>query len=96
MHWLNGTANNVSEGNSGATVKPYYGLWELANPTGGKSTTIFVAPQGNGNAWPNSGGQDVKFISALVEKLAGEFCIDRSRIFSEGFSMGGSMSRIMR
>ncbi|HLP42486.1 MAG TPA: PHB depolymerase family esterase [Fibrobacteria bacterium] len=82
IHWLNGTANNVTDGN-------YYGLWPLANPTGSKSTTIFVAPQGIGNAWP---GGNVPFITSLVDKIKSEFCIDTTRIFAEGFSMGGSMS----
>jgi poly(3-hydroxybutyrate) depolymerase len=89
IHWLNGTANNVSDGNSGATSKPYYGLWDLANPSGGKATTIFVAPQGQNNSWPS--GQ-VGFITGLVNMLKGELCIDNNRVFAEGFSMGGSMS----
>ena len=82
IHWLGGTANNVTDGN-------YYGLWPLANPTGSKSTTIFVAPQGNGNSWP---GGNVPFITSLVNMIKSEFCIDTTRIFAEGFSMGGSMS----
>jgi pimeloyl-ACP methyl ester carboxylesterase len=82
IHWLNGTANNVTDGN-------YYGLWPLANPTGSKSTTIFIAPQGLNNSWP---GGNVPFISALVSMIKNEFCIDTTRIFAEGFSMGGSMS----
>jgi poly(3-hydroxybutyrate) depolymerase len=82
IHWLSGTANNVSDGN-------YYGLWPLANPAGSKSTTIFVAPQGLNNSWP---GGNVPFITSLVEMLKGEFCIDTDHIFAEGFSMGGSMS----
>ncbi len=82
IHWLNGTANNVTDGN-------YYGLWPLANPTGSKSTTIFVAPQGLSNSWPSGNGP---FITALVDKIKSEFCIDTTRIFAEGFSMGGSMS----
>jgi poly(3-hydroxybutyrate) depolymerase len=90
IHWLNGTANNVTDGGNGsATIKPYYGLQELANPSGGKSTTIFVAPQGQNNSWPS--GQ-VPFITSLVNMLKGELCIDTTRIFAEGFSMGGSMS----
>jgi poly(3-hydroxybutyrate) depolymerase len=82
IHWLNGTANNVSDGN-------YYGLWPLANPAGSKSTTIFVAPQGLSNSWP---GGNVPFITSLVNMIKSEFCIDTTRIFAEGFSMGGSMS----
>jgi poly(3-hydroxybutyrate) depolymerase len=91
IHWLNGTANNVSDG-GGTTTSSFYGLWNLANPTGSKSTTIFVAPQGIGNGWSNSGGADVTFITGLVQKLESEFCIDKKRVFAEGFSMGGSMS----
>jgi poly(3-hydroxybutyrate) depolymerase len=91
IHWLNGTANNVSAG-GGSTTAPFYGLWDLANPAGSKSTTIFVAPQGINNGWSNSGGADVTFITGLVQKLESEFCIDKKRVFAEGFSMGGSMS----
>jgi poly(3-hydroxybutyrate) depolymerase len=86
-HWLNGTANNVS---NGGVAKPYYGLWTLA-----AGSTIFVAPQGIDNAWKNSGGADVEFSRQLITLLENEFCIDKSRIFAEGFSMGGSMSYAM-
>jgi polyhydroxybutyrate depolymerase len=85
-HWLNGTAQNVSSEN-------YYGLWNLS-----QGSTIFVAPQGIGNAWNDSGrtstmgGQDINFTKALVTDLTNKFCIDKTRIFAEGFSMGGSMS----
>jgi poly(3-hydroxybutyrate) depolymerase len=95
-HWLNGTAENVANGNSGATFKPYYGLWDLA-----QGSTIFVAPQGINNGWSDSGrsmtegGQDVAFSRALIEQLENTLCIDTSRIFAEGFSMGGSMSYAM-
>jgi predicted esterase len=85
-HWLNGTAQNVSSEN-------YYGLWNLS-----QGSTIFVAPQGIGNAWNDSGrtstmgGQDINFTKALVTDLTNKLCIDKTRIFAEGFSMGGSMS----
>jgi poly(3-hydroxybutyrate) depolymerase len=86
-HWLGGTADNVSKG---GVAKPYYGLWDLAG-----GSTIFVAPQGNGNAWNNSGGADVEFSRQLITQLEDQLCIDKSRIFCEGFSMGGSMSYAM-
>jgi polyhydroxybutyrate depolymerase len=92
FHWLNGTAANVSKG-GGATGKPFYGLWDLS-----AGSTIFVAPQGISNSWPDSGnsktaeGTDLKFVRALVTELTSTLCIDESRIFAEGFSMGGSMS----
>lgn len=85
-HWLNGTAQNVSSEN-------YYGLWGLS-----EGSMIFVAPQGNGNAWRDSGssksqgGEDINFTKALVTDIKSKFCIDNGRVFAEGFSMGGSMS----
>lgn len=88
---MNGTAAGVAAGSAG-TGYQYYGMWKFANPTGGKGTTIFCAAQGIGNQWGNSGGSDVEFIRALIKKFESELCVDQARIFSEGFSMGGSMS----
>lgn len=90
-HWLGGSADNVSDG---GVAKPYYGLWDLA-----AGSAIFVAPQGlkgsMGVGWENKNGADVEFSRQLIAKIEGEFCIDKSRIFCEGFSMGGSMSYAM-
>jgi poly(3-hydroxybutyrate) depolymerase len=86
-HWLGGTANDVT---NGGVAKPYYGLWDLAG-----GSTIFVAPQGVSNGWNNSNGADVEFSKQLITLIESEFCIDKSRIFCEGFSMGGSMSYAM-
>jgi hypothetical protein len=86
-HWLGGTANDVT---NGGVAKPYYGLWDLAG-----GSTIFVAPQGLSNAWNNTSGADVEFSKQLITLIESEFCIDKSRIFCEGFSMGGSMSYAM-
>ncbi|MGC4063313.1 MAG: cellulose binding domain-containing protein [Polyangiaceae bacterium] len=86
IHCLNGTAAGVASGSNGTNYQ-FYGLWKLAG-----NSTIFVAPQGINNSWPNSGGSDVAFIKALVAELENTLCIDTTRIFSEGFSMGGSMS----
>ena len=86
-HWMGGTANDVT---NGGVAKPYYGLWDLA-----QGSTIFVAPQGTSNQWTNSGGVDVEFSRQLITLMESEFCIDKSRIFCEGFSMGGSMSYAM-
>lgn len=93
IHPLGGTAQMIAD----AKNYEYYGMWKFANPTGGKSTTIFCSPHGttySGSSlgWGNSGGSDVEFIRALINKFKDELCIDTTRIFSEGFSMGGSMS----
>ena len=90
-HWLNGTAANVSTG-SGGTIKAWYDLDTTAASNG---TTVFVAPQGLNNGWSNSGGADVTFSRTLITQLESTICIDKARIFAEGFSMGGSMSYAM-
>jgi poly(3-hydroxybutyrate) depolymerase len=90
IHCLNGTAAGVASGGSGNNYQ-YYGLWKLANPTGGKGTTIFCSPQGISNGW-GQGAKDLEFFRAMIRKFESELCIDQSRIFCEGFSMGGSQS----
>jgi poly(3-hydroxybutyrate) depolymerase len=82
-HCMNGTANGVTSEN-------FYGLWSLS-----QNSTVFVAPQGINNAWSNSGGSDVEFSRQLIARLESQICIDKSRVFCEGFSMGGSMSYAM-
>jgi len=54
-------------------------------------TTIFVAPDAaNGmGSWSKS---DVELTDAILEKLEGDLCIDKTRIFATGFSFGGAMS----
>jgi hypothetical protein len=39
-----------------------YGLQSRAD-----DTAIFVAPQGIGNAWPNTGGRDVAFTQKMLD-----------------------------
>ena len=92
IHCLNGSAENVahSEPDNRANYE-YFGMWKLANPAGGKGTTIFVAPQGINAGW-GQGAKDLAFFRAMMTKFESELCIDTSRIFASGFSMGGSMS----
>jgi poly(3-hydroxybutyrate) depolymerase len=90
-HPIASTAAQVASG-FGGTNYEYYGLWRLAD-----GSTIFVAPQGTEGSgsltgWDNKAGADVEFTHALVNQLAAELCIDTSRIFAEGFSMGGGMA----
>jgi poly(3-hydroxybutyrate) depolymerase len=90
-HPLAGSAQGTARGN-------YYGLLSMSD-----GSTIFVAPEGLPSlggrlGWADTGrdrragGQDINFTKALVDDLTSKLCIDRSRIFAEGFSMGGSMS----
>ena len=57
FHWRGGTANDVDSGGTDGYNWSYYGLRRLADNA--NNSTIFVAPQGNGNGWANPGGQDV-------------------------------------
>jgi poly(3-hydroxybutyrate) depolymerase len=56
-----------------------------------KSTTIFAAPDATDSAggWSKS---DVNFTDSILAQLEGDLCIDKTRIFSSGFSAGASMS----
>lgn len=83
LHWWHGTAQDVV--NQG-----FYGLKPLAN-----DSTIFVAPQGIDNAWPNSDGRDVTFVDDVLRTLDSAFCIDTGQRFATGFSYGGGMSNAL-
>uniref|UniRef100_A0AAU2UXU2 RICIN domain-containing protein n=1 Tax=Streptomyces sp. NBC_00003 TaxID=2903608 RepID=A0AAU2UXU2_9ACTN len=90
FHWRGGTANDVDSGGTDGYNWSYYGLRRLADNA--NNSTIFVAPQGNGNGWANPGGQDVAFVDAMVSQLEGGLCVDTTQLFSAGFSYGGAMS----
>jgi poly(3-hydroxybutyrate) depolymerase len=87
FHWNGGTMNDIDGGGSSGAVWSYYGMQAQAN-----GSTIFVAPQGNGNGWANPGGADLTFVDAMVKLITDDLCVDKSRIFSMGFSYGGGMS----
>lgn len=57
---------------------------------------IYVTPDGltsgSYQGWPNTEGQDEALTRAIIAKIETQYCIDRSRYFSTGFSYGGSMS----
>ncbi|MBF0688720.1 MAG: cellulose binding domain-containing protein [Cellulomonas sp.] len=83
IHWWHGTSQDVVNEN-------FYGLKPLAN-----NSTIFIAPQGIDNAWPNSGGRDVTFIDDILRTVEAALCVDTSQRFSTGFSYGGGMSNAL-
>ena len=74
------------------TDRPFYGLSDLSG-----DTTIFVAPQGlvddnTGAGWKNPNNRDVNFTDDMLKAITDDLCIDTSRVFTTGFSYGGSMS----
>lgn len=83
LHWWHGTAADVVNQN-------FYGLKPLAG-----SSTVFVAPQGIDNAWPNTNGRDVTFIDDLLRTVEAALCIDTTQRFATGFSYGGGMSNAL-
>jgi poly(3-hydroxybutyrate) depolymerase len=87
FHWWGGTAEAVASGGSDGDVYAHYGLRRLAN-----DTAIFVAPQGIGNGWANSGGEDVTFVDDMIRRIDDALCVDTTQRFSLGFSYGGAMS----
>lgn len=89
---MSGSADNVAHSEPDTRAEyEYYGMWKLANPKGGKGTTVFCAPEGINAGW-GQGAKDLAFFRAMIKKFEEELCIDQSRIFAMGFSMGGSMS----
>jgi hypothetical protein len=92
IHCMNGSADNVAHSEPDTRAEyEYFGIWKFANPAGGKGTTIFCAPEGINAGW-GQGARDLAFFRAMIKKFEEELCIDQSRIFANGFSMGGSMS----
>jgi polyhydroxybutyrate depolymerase len=87
-HWRGGNARNITGG--GGFGGAYYGLkTQIAD-------AIFIAAEGlseNGQTgWANTGGQDITFLKGMLDWLDANYCIDKTRIFSTGFSYGGIMS----
>jgi poly(3-hydroxybutyrate) depolymerase len=91
FHWNGGTMGDVDGGGTSGYTWSYYGLREKAD-TSTNSKMIFVAPQGNGNGWANSGGADLTFVDNMLKQIQEDLCVDTTRIFSMGFSYGGGMS----
>lgn len=80
MHWWGGSAEAVKGWSE------WFGL-EALDTT---NSTIWVAPQGytDGSPWRGNDDRDHTYFDDLYAKLAAEFCVDTSRVFSVGFSFG--------
>lgn len=87
FHWRGGTMNDVSSGATSGTAWSYYGMQEQSN-----NSAILVAPQGLGNGWANSGGEDVTFVDDMIRRIEGALCVNPGQRFAMGFSYGGGMS----
>jgi poly(3-hydroxybutyrate) depolymerase len=87
FHWNGGTANDVDSGGTSGYPWSYYGLRAISN-----DSAIFVAPQGLGNGWANSNGEDLTFVDDMVRLIDAGLCVDTNQRFAGGFSYGGGMS----
>ncbi|MGY0005242.1 RICIN domain-containing protein [Micromonospora sp. I033] len=87
FHWRGGTAAEVDSGGTSGAAWSYYGQLEQSN-----NSAILVAPQGLGNGWANSGGEDVTFVDDMVRQIEGALCVNTRQLFALGFSWGGGMS----
>lgn len=74
-------------GGDGAGLRGGIGFEKEAN--GG---AIIVYPDGLNKQWDLDNkaekNEDIKFFDALVADLSGRYCVDKSRVFVAGFSMG--------
>ncbi|MGI5240619.1 ricin-type beta-trefoil lectin domain protein [Dactylosporangium sp. CA-139066] len=86
-HWRGGTMNDVSSGGTSGATWSYYGMQEQSN-----NSAILVAPQGIGNGWANTNGQDLTFTDDMVRMIENDLCVDTTQLFAMGFSYGGGMS----
>jgi polyhydroxybutyrate depolymerase len=95
FHGLGGTASSLLP-----TGSPYGGGYALYGVQPGLPNAVFVVPQGldtgsdagNQYGWPNTGGQDINFVKAMLTWLETNLCVDKARYFSTGMSYGGMMS----
>ena len=87
FHPRGGTAAGMDNGGSSGYDFAYNGLQQQS-----KNGAIFVAPNGLGNGWGNSGGEDLTFTDDMVSLIEQNFCVDTTHIIASGFSWGSGMS----
>lgn len=56
---------------------------------------IVVFPDGAGGRWDTSGDSDLQFFDAMNADLGAKSCMDPSRVFVTGFSLGGYMTNYL-
>lgn len=69
------------------------GLSDLAEAEG----FVVAYPQGigEGPTWDLAEGSDIPFVLALIDDLVASQCVDPTRVFATGFSMGGGMANLL-
>ena len=87
FHWNGGNSAQVDNGGTNGNWWSYYGLQRESN-----NGAIFVAPDGLGAGWANTGGRDLTFADDMVKLIEDNYCVDTAHIITSGFSYGGGMS----
>lgn len=92
-------------GHSGAGVWKVSGFRAVAEregfitayPDGSPVTLRLLGQQRDGLGWDisSANSRDVKLTRALLDRLEGEYCIDRRRIFVTGFSNGAYLCSLL-
>lgn len=62
-----------------------------------KEDAIIVSADGLNNYWDvyTADSVDLQFFDKMLETLSSQYCIDRHRVFSYGFSVGGTFSNLL-
>lgn len=61
-----------------------------------KDNAIIVSADGLNNAWADDvTANDLQLFDQMLETISTNYCIDRNRIFSYGFSMGGYFTNLL-
>jgi hypothetical protein len=82
FRWHGATGNGLSGG--------------LEIEASSSENAIIVSPSGIGGLWDVSPtGVDIALFDTLLARLEGAYCIDKGRVFSYGFSMGGGFTELL-
>src|SRR5262252_499434 len=81
FHGMMYNDTSVDAGTAPSKEGPYYGIEPMAG-----GAAIFVAPQALSTSWLNA--NDIPYVNAMISRFESQLCIDQSRIFATGFSMG--------
>lgn len=87
FHWNGGNSMEVDTGGTNGYISAHFGLQKMSN-----NGAIFVAADGLGGGWANTGGRDLVFVDDMLKLIEDNYCVDTTHIFSNGFSYGGMMS----
>ena len=80
-------AQSVADGGAPSQDGPFYGVEARA-----AGSAIFVAGQALDTSWTDQNGRDIAYFDAMRTKFESQLCIDKSREFVMGFSMGAIMT----